>query len=165
MVEHASLRLHFQFARKNNDWAAIYEIEEFVRNCHAKIEDEEVFPTLRNMLKEEPDVESVVQTISRLEADHRLIDTIGEQIRQRTAQAGDPDTLRKRISLYATTVESHNSSEETLIFPYWRSDDEETNRISLDHSLKIIREFGLGRYFHVTGISERLLASVFSSIG
>ena len=157
MIEHGSLRLHFQFARRTTNWDAIYEVEEFVRGCHAKVEDEVVFPKLRKSL-EDPDRERLLKTISRLESDHKLIDTIGEQIKVRTTEGGDPDTLRKRILLYATTVESHNSSEESLIFQYWVSGNE-TGNLAED-AKTIIRGFGLNRYFQVTGISEKLLESL-----
>jgi hemerythrin superfamily protein len=154
MVEHVSLRLHFQFARKSS-WDSIYEIEEFVRNCHARVEDEVVFPKIKELLNA-PDKEGLLKIISRLEADHKLIGTIGEQIRQRTAE-GDYEVLQKRILLYATTVESHNSNEESLIFPYWNPRDAETNTIVRNQAMKIISEFGLNRYLQTTGISEKLL--------
>ena len=115
MIEHAALRLHFRFARETNS-DTIYEVEEFVRNCHAKIEDDIVFPNVKVSL-DSPSNAKLVQVILRLEADHKLIDTIANQIRLRTAQ-GDVETLRKRILLYMNTVESHNSSEESLIFQY-----------------------------------------------
>ena len=158
MGEHASLRLHFQFARRTANWDSIYEVEEFVRSCHAKVEDEVVFPKLQESLKD-PDRENHIKIISRLEADHRLIDTIGEQIRLRTTQGGDEETLRKRILLYATTVESHNASEESLIFPYWNMSGSDPNEVIIP-AKKIIREYGLNRYFQLTGISEKLLESV-----
>lgn len=150
MVEHAALRLHFRFARDVNS-DAIYEVEEFVRNCHARVEDEVIFPKLR-----ESGNAKLEQVLSRLEADHKLIDTIGDQIKTRTAQ-GDVETLRKRISLYMSTVESHNSSEESLIFQYWKAGEEQD---AVSKARKIIEEFGLNRYFMITGISEKLLDAV-----
>jgi hemerythrin superfamily protein len=158
MVEHVSLRLHFQFARKTANWDSIYDVEEFVRDCHAKIEDEVVFPKLQKSLKD-PDRENHLKNLSRLEADHRLIGTIGEQIRLRTTQGTDLETLRKRILLYATTVESHNASEESLIFPYWNESGDDLNEV-IPSAMRIVREYGLNRYFQITGISERLLELV-----
>ena len=157
MVEHASLRLHFHFARRTTNWDSIYEVEEFVRGCHAKVEDEVVFPHLKEILSV-PNRDDFLKVISRLEADHKLIDTIGKQIRSRTAQGNDPETLRKRILLYATTVESHNSSEESLIFQFWQSGSED--KWITEKAMEIIREFGLNRYFQVTGISEKLISSL-----
>ena len=77
MAEHASLRLHFQYAKKTANWDSIYEVEDFVRNCHAKIEDEVVFPELEKELLNTTDRETL-KALSRLEADHKLIDTIGD---------------------------------------------------------------------------------------
>jgi hemerythrin superfamily protein len=156
MMEHAALRLHFRFARESNS-EAIYEIEEFVRKCHAKIEDEVVFPSLMNHLTSTGD-DKLRDVLLRLEADHKLIDTIGDQIKIRTAQ-GDVDTLRKRILLYMNTIESHNSSEESLIFQHWSAKDAEEHD-AVSNARKIIEEFGLNRYFAITGISEKLLNSV-----
>jgi hemerythrin superfamily protein len=158
MAEHASLRLHFQYARKTANWDSIYEVEDFVRNCHAKIEDELVFPKLEKELARAQDPETV-KVLSRLEADHKLIGAIGDQIKLRTTE-GDIDTLRKRILLYSSTVESHNSSEESIIFQYWNNlgsatDEQQKDRVRQMH--KIIQEFGLNRYFQITGISEKLL--------
>lgn len=152
MVEHAALRLHFRLARDVNS-DSIYEVEEFVRNCHARVEDEVIFPKLR-----ESGDEKLGKVLSRLEADHKLIDTIGDQIKLRTAR-GDVETLRKRILLYMSTVESHNSSEESLIFQYWKAGESE-ERDTKTRARKIIEEFGLNRYFAITGISEKLLDSV-----
>jgi len=152
MMEHAALRLHFRLAREVNS-DSIYEVEEFVRKCHARVEDEVIFPKLR-----ESGNEKLEQVLPRLEADHKLIVTIGDQIKARTAQ-GDIETLRKRILLYMSTVESHNSSEESLIFQYWNVGESE-ERDAKSRARKIIDEFGLNRYFAITGISEKLLGSV-----
>ena len=152
MAEHAALRVHFRLARDVNS-DSIYEVEEFVRNCHAKVEDEVIFPKLR-----ESGNAQLEQVLSRLEADHKLIDAIGDQIKLRTAQ-GDIETLRKRILLYMNTVESHNASEESLIFQYWKAGESE-ERDTKSKARKIIEEFGLNRYFAITGISEKLLDSV-----
>ena len=152
MIEHTSLRLHVRFVReKSTD--SIYEVEDFVRNCHAKVEDEIIFPKLKQILASKD--EQHVKILSRLEADHRLIEMIGEQIKVATAQA-ETDTLRKRALLYANTLESHNSSEEEIIFPLWQSDQTKDENEIMSRTKKIIEEFGRDRYFRITGISERL---------
>ena len=157
MVDHAALRLHFSFIRRT-DYDSIYELEEFVRSCHARIEDEIVFPKIRKSLTT-PDDTKLSQDISRLEADHKLIDMIGDQIKVRTTQ-GDIEMLKKRALLYMSTVESHNSSEESLIFQLWHQDNREENREAAMRASKIIQEFGLNRYFRITGMSEKLLNTV-----
>jgi hemerythrin superfamily protein len=152
MVEHASLRLQFRFARETN-YNTIYELEEFVRTCHAKIEDELVFPKFRETLTRSQK-ENVVNDLSRLEADHKLIDKIGDQIKSKTIE-GDERTLQKRIMLYLNTVETHNSAEENLIFPHWNISGDEERSIKLN-ALKVIENFGVERYFEVTGFSQKL---------
>ncbi len=152
MIEHASLRLHVRFVRERNT-DSIYEVEDFVRNCHAKVEDEIVFPKLKQILA--PKDEQLVKILSRLEADHRLIETIGERIKVSTTQA-ETEMLRKRVMLYANTLESHNSSEEDLVFPFWQSDGTKDENEVMSRAKKIIEEFGRDRYFRITGISEKL---------
>lgn len=147
MAEHAALRVHFRYLGSSSD--TIYELEDFVRSCHAKIEDEVIFPELRKG----PKGKDIEQAISRLEADHKLIDMIGDQIKQRTMQ-GDMEVLKKRVQLYANTVTSHNASEESLIFEYWTGAD------VIPAARKIIENFGLNRYFALTGISEKLFDRV-----
>ena len=151
MVEHSALRLHFRFARESSDSNSIYDLEEFVRKCHARIEDEIVFPKLQEQTAPK-------QSLSRLEADHKLINTIGDQIKLRTS-TGELDTLKKRVALYMTTVESHNSGEESLVFPYWNVSRTEEHELA-SKALRIIQEFGLNRYLELTGISQKLLERV-----
>jgi hypothetical protein len=76
MVEHPALRLQFRFAKKRNI-DTIYKLEEFVRNCPARIEDEIVFPKLQSSIPQALR-DSVGKDLSRLEADHRLIEKIGD---------------------------------------------------------------------------------------
>ena len=156
MIEHASLRIQFKFAREINS-DRIFEIEDFVRNCHAKIEDEAVFPRLGELFdaKDEKDAKL---TLSRLQADHKMIGTIGDQLKQWTIQ-GDLETLKKRMILYINTVELHNNTEELSIFPSWDFNEHEEKDASAKYR-KIIHDFGLDKYFGVTGFSERLLDRV-----
>jgi hemerythrin superfamily protein len=160
MVEHVSLRLRFRLMRELQNFDSIYGIEEFVRSCHARVEDEIVFPALRELLVAERRQEQVKNVLSRLEADHRMIDTIGDQIKLRTIQ-GDAPTLSKRISLYCTTVETHNTTEEVQLFPQWKASMEQEEEFRVK-ALEIIRQFGLNRYYELTGISEQLLRLTFT---
>lgn len=156
MAEHAGLRVHLRYIReKNSD--SVYEIEDFVRNCHARIEDELIFPKLRQLI--EPKDPQLVKVLSRLEADHKLIEMIGEQIKVQTAQ-GEPETLRKRIMLYASTLETHNATEETTIFPFWSENSPAESEEIVSRARKIVEAFGRDRYFRITGVSEKLFDSV-----
>ena len=160
MVEHVSLRLRFTLMREHQNFDSIYGIEEFVRSCHARVEDEIVFPVIRELLVSEGKQELVKSILSRLEADHKMIDTIGDQIKLRTIQ-GDTPTLSKRISLYCTTVETHNTTEELQLFPHWNTNTEQDRKLPIK-ALEIIRQFGLNRYYELTGISEQLLRQTFT---
>jgi hemerythrin superfamily protein len=153
MVEHAVLRLRFHFARETN-FDAIYGLGEFVRACHARIEDELVFPKLKDLLSQDPK-EEVIEDLSRLEADHKLIDKIEDQIKLKTIE-GDTETLRKRIMLYMNTVESHNSGEESLIFQHWKVSDAEEQEVE-SRAWKIIQDFRVDSYLAITGFSEKLV--------
>ena len=158
MVEHVSLRLRFRLMREQQNFDSICAIEEFVRTCHAKVEDELVFPILRDLLFSQGKQKIVEDVLRRLEADHKLIDTIGEQIKLRTIQ-GDSQTLTKRIALYCSTVESHNSAEEIQLFPFW-SPAESQERDAAVGAVKIMNLFGMNRYYELTGISKEFLGSL-----
>jgi hemerythrin superfamily protein len=151
MVEHTALRLHFRYGRETNT-EAIYELEEFIRKCHARIEDELVFPKLEELLSKSQQKQAR-NDLLRLEADHKLIDKIGDQIIARTIE-GNKETLRKRILLYMNTVESHNAGEESLIFPRWNVNEADELEIK-SKAWKVIDDFGLDRYFALTGVSEK----------
>jgi hemerythrin superfamily protein len=157
MVEHAAIRLRLYSIREKNNADSIYELDDFVRNCHAKIEDEIIFPKLRQILGVKG--EELVKTLSRLEADHRMIEKISEVLMSKTAE-GDIETSRKRTMLYADVLESHNSSEETLVFPFWSINDPKEESLIMHRARKVIEEFGRDRYFRITGFSERLYSAL-----
>lgn len=133
---------------------SIFEVDEFVRNCHAKVEDEIVFPILKSRLNFMDKEQVVLNVLSRLEADHKLIDRIGGEIKLRTVE-GNSQLLSKRISLYCSTVKTHNFAEETQIFPYWQNDFETPD--TRERVMKIIRQFGMSRYYEITGSSQELI--------
>jgi hemerythrin superfamily protein len=148
--------------KETQNFNSIYGVEEFVRSCHAKVEDDVVFPMLRNILAFQGKQQVIVNFLNRLEADHRLIDTIGEQIKVRTIE-GKSEILEKRISLYCSTIETHNTAEETQIFSYW-SPDAAQEQDANERAMKIIRDFGTSRYYDVTGFSEELMKNVRPSV-
>lgn len=158
MVEHASLRLHFRYFRDMNS-DLVFELEDFISKCHAKVEDEVVFPELTRLLPNDTDL---AKKINQLIEDHKLLTGMGENMRV-WAVEGPKELDTKRIGLYADTVMSHNSSEEYLVFPDWNMDAEheaEANR----KALAIIEEFGVDRYLKVTGISKPLLDSLLEQV-
>lgn len=154
MVEHASLRLHFRYFREMNS-DLVFELEDFISKCHAKMEDEVVFPVLTQLM---PNDSELAKKINQLTEDHKLLTGMGENMRV-WAVEGPKELDAKRIGLYADTVMSHNSSEEYLVFPLWKMDTEHEAEAGRK-ALAIIEEFGIDRYLKVTGISKPLLDSL-----
>jgi hemerythrin superfamily protein len=153
MAEHASLRVYFRHLRYlNSDF--LFELDDFVVNCHAKIEDEVIFPEMRKAAgTENKNIETITR---RMEEEHKVIQMLGNSIRIAVAE-GSKDIDRGKIMLYADTLESHNSSEETLLFPTWRLDSEQEAE-AVSKAVQIIRDFGLERYLRVTGLSQEFLS-------
>jgi hemerythrin superfamily protein len=158
MAEHASVRLHVSQVKQGST-SSIYELDDFVRKCHARVEDEVIFPILERLFSSSGE-EQLAKNLSRLEADHKLIDKIGDQLRAATV-GGDEKLLEKRILLYANTVEVHNAGEEALAFPFWQDAKDAKEQAEIIARVKmIVDEFGRDRYFRITGISEKLLEQV-----
>lgn len=155
MAEHASLRVYFRHLRYlNSDY--IFELDDFVVNCHAKIEDEVVFPELRRVAgKDGGSIEAITK---RMEDEHKVLQMLGIGIRVAVAE-GDKEIDRSKVMLYADTLESHNSSEETLLFPRWKEVREKETQ-SASKATQMIHDFGLGRYLKVTGFSQEFLSQL-----
>lgn len=155
MAEHAALRVYFRHLRYlNSDF--LFELDDFVVNCHAKIEDEVVFPEMRKLAG--PEDRGVETTTKRMEDEHRLLQMLGNGIRVAVAE-GSKDVDRGKVMLYADTLESHNSSEETLLFPGWKASGEQEAQ-AVSGALRIIHDYGVERYLKVTGFSQEFLSSL-----
>lgn len=153
MAEHASLRVYFRHLRYlNSDF--IFELDDFVVNCHAKVEDEVIFPEMRKAAGVES--ERINTVTKRMEEEHKVLQMLGNNIRLAVAE-GNKDIDRSKIMLYADTLESHNSSEETLLFPDWKVDSELEHQ-AVSKASQIIHDFGLERYLKVTGLSQEFLS-------
>ncbi len=155
MAEHASFRVYFRHLRYlNSDF--IFELDDFVTNCHARVEDEVVFPEMRKSAgSENKDVETATK---RMEEEHKLLQLLGNSIRVAVAEGGK-DVDRGKVLLYIDTLESHNSSEETLLFKGWKGNGEQEAQ-AVSGTMRIIHDFGVERYLKVTGFSQELLSSV-----
>lgn len=155
MAEHASLRVYFRnFRELNSD--LIFELDGFIVNCHAKVEDDVVFPTIRRLVGSDS---QVVKAIDQLEDDHRVIQMLSNTMRAAVAEEkGEID--RKKIALYADTVAPHNSAEEISVFQSWRKVDRLQEEGAVQRVRSIINTFGLDKYFRVTGFSKEFLDSV-----
>lgn len=156
MTEHAALRVHFLY---NRDLSRdrIFEIDSFLTNVHAKIEDEVIFPKIAESCSTND--ESVARAVAKYREEHTLIKSFGENMRVWVAE-GETTLFRERIGLYIDTVASHNVDEELRLFPKWSTVPELSREKSLDESKRIIHDFGYDRYSRITGISRELLELV-----
>jgi hemerythrin superfamily protein len=125
------------------------DFNDFVINCHARHEDEIVFPKLIAAYEDE----DFRKTVMRVSADHRLIATLGGNISNWLAK-GDHELLRTRIPLYLKVLLEHNSSEEQLLFKRWKTGMGSSFR-------RIIQEFGVSRYMDITGASQQMIESYY----
>lgn len=154
MSEHASLRIYFRHLREmKSDF--FFELDDFIINCHAKIEDEAVFPIL---LRGGPD-SPISQTTKRLMDEHELVKMLGNNMRLYAAQE-KAELGKDKITLYADTVESHNTAEEISVFKAWKDASNEVKQKAAEQAKEIIRSFGLERYLRVTGFSQEYLSSL-----
>ena len=154
MAEHGSLRVYFRHLRSlNSDF--LFEVDDFVLGCHAKIEDDVIFPALGKVGGD--GATAIASTISRLEDEHKVLQMLSNQMRNKVAESGT-QLDRDAIALYASTLESHNSTEETSIFKHWDDVDKRTQAESANMVRKIISEFGAARYLQVTGFSQEFLS-------
>jgi len=154
MAEHAALRVYFRHMRNlNSDY--LFELDDFIVGCHARIEDEVVFPALRKVGR--PDADAVVTVTGKLEEEHKLLKMLSDNMRLMVAEEATK-LDRDKVALYVSTVESHNSSEEILVFKFWDDLDRETRVESTNRVKKIIGEFGTARYLRVTGFSQEFLS-------
>jgi hemerythrin superfamily protein len=154
MSEHAAFRIHFRQLRDLNS-EYFFEIDDFILGCHAKVEDEVVFPALRKAGG--PEAEKIDKTTRKLEEEHKLIEMLSSNLKQAVVE-GTKALDRDKIALYASTVESHNDSEEIFVFKFWNDLDRETQASSTDGVKRIISEFGTARYLRLTGFSQEFLS-------
>ncbi|MDP8024033.1 MAG: hypothetical protein RAK20_06175, partial [Conexivisphaerales archaeon] len=123
---------------------------DFVVNCHAKHEDEIVFPTL--MTKEQKDQE-FVNYVRRISADHKLIATLGSNI-ERWMNEKNYEMLERRVPLYLKTLLEHNLNEEREIFARWKPE----YALPFKH---IINGFGIEKYKSITGASDEMISKYY----
>ncbi len=125
------------------------DFNDFVINCHARHEDEIVFPRLIDAYEDE----DFRKTVRRVSADHKLIATLGSNILNWLSR-GDHELLRMRIPLYFKVLLEHNSSEEQLLFKRWKPEMGSSFR-------RIILEFGVSKYMEITGASKEMIESYY----
>ena len=90
---------------------------------HTADEEESLFPRLRKM--SDPDVESAIERMERLEADHRdaedlhkTVEELGEKCLASTPlSSAESDAFRKAVDSLGAIYEQHIGVEDKLVFP------------------------------------------------
>ncbi len=147
LFEHSIIRLKEKELTKIESAISDFnDFNDFVVNCHAKHEDEIVFPILISKNQDDKDYVSYVKRIS---ADHKLIATLGNNIVSWIKEK-NYEMLERRLPLYFKILLEHNSNEEKDIFVRWKPE------YSVSYK-KVILEYGVDKYTKITGASRELI--------
>lgn len=147
LFEHSIIRIRANEALlATPSMESFKDLHELVVNLHAKVEDEVVFPAV---IEENESDQEFVKYVKRISADHRLIETLGNNIVEWYEQ-GNAEMLNRRVPLYFKVLTDHNMNEERDIFHRLRTNLGDRGR-------KFIVEFGVERYSRITGISAEII--------
>lgn len=152
MVDHLSIRMIIKCGLTRMGVDEFSSLHGFIVNCHARIEDDLVFPVLKKHYMDS--YEEYAKLVEWIGNDHRLLETLGNK----TISYGiDKDWInyRRRLNLYFKILVEHNLREEVEIFPNWLNEiDRETRRKYTAKAKEIIEEYGLEKYTRLTGFSS-----------
>ena len=152
MVDHLSIRLLVRCGlcvREVGEFAAFHD---FIVGCHARIEDEVVFPILKEHFRDVDD--EFVKLVEWIGNDHKLLDTLAGNVIG-YGGSGGREIYEDRLNLYFKLLMEHNLREEKQIFPIWLKELPGEVRVkATEQARKIIMEFGLRKYTEITGLSE-----------
>lgn len=151
MLEHAIIRL--KSANLHRQDSSFEELNKFVVKWHANIEDEIYFSTLVEQL---PDNSDLASSIKRISADHKLIQTLGENLEKWKGE-GKVELFKERLALYVKLLREHNDLEEKTVFPHWKVLPSEIRNKTLRKTLESFTHGLLEWYCSYTGISSDFL--------
>ena len=149
-TDHIAIRLLDRCIRDEMDVESFKSFHDFVVNLHAKIEDDILFPSLKEAYK---DNEDIVYLINRIHSDHLLLKKLGDKIIE-YGEKGEESLYRKRLDRYMIILIDHNRSEEKLLFPLWKDVDPEIKSNADKMAQELVSKFGYGKY-----------TSIFRSVG
>ena len=146
MMEHSALRIRSE----RNEFVNIMEFRIFLMDIHVSVEEKVVFPELVALGDSE-----TKKTVESLIADHKLLDKLYSNL-IKWKSGGNP-LYEQRIPLFYQTLTFHNSQEEKLVFPLWKSLEPEKAREDVKSALEIIGSAGIDIYKKETGISTEMI--------
>ena len=158
MGEHSAIRVITRFdALSRGDF--LFDFCDYLDNCHVLVEEMVYFPAITDYDWE--DRASFESTVNRIKADHRLIRTLGDNLKKWKLN-GD-QLFSVRLPLYYKTVTEHNLSEEVSVFPRWNRLSEDVRLRAIRDAKEIITSFGFERYQEQTGISAEFFKYILGS--
>lgn len=146
MMEHSALRIRSE----RNEFVNIMEFRIFLMDIHVSVEEKVVFPELVALGDSE-----TKKTVESLIADHKLLDKLYSNLIK--WKSGENPLYEQRIPLFYQTLTFHNSQEEKLVFPLWKSLEPEKAREDVKSALEIIGSAGIDIYKKETGISTEMI--------
>ena len=151
MFEHAVIRVRSEHIGIEGPF--FEDMNRFVLKWHASIEDEVLFPLLQEHFSGKPEI---VSDINRIAADHKLIQTLGENL-EKWKKEGNSKLFNERIGLYVRLIREHNDKEEESIFHLWKEIPEAARKETMSRAIKALKSGVLDWYTVYTGLSPRML--------
>lgn len=146
MMDHSALRIRSE----RNEFVNMMEFRIFLMDIHVSVEEKVVFPELVALGDSE-----TKKTVESLIADHKLLDKLYSNLIK--WKSGENPLYEQRIPLFYQTLTFHNSQEEKLVFPLWKSLEPEKAREDVKSALEIIGSAGIDIYKKETGISTEMI--------
>ena len=153
MLDHLAIRSKGHWNIPGRSTEVFIDFATFIDDCHVQVEEKVFFPAITEF--EWEDKESFGKTVDRIKADHKLIKTLGDNLKKWLSSGNSNFELR--LPLYYKTVEEHNSSEEKSIFNRWPLLSEEVRKNAMKESLDIIDGFGIDKYISETESSKEFI--------
>ena len=151
LIEHLQCRSFRRLQDVSPDFERFVAFHQFLMDVHIEIEEKIVFPNLYEPLWE--DADEYRATISKIAADHKLLDKLAGNLIQ-WKESGNEELYLERMPLYTRLLIEHNEREESDIFTRWRSLDNYVYRSASKEISSVISSFGVKNYRKAMGMTE-----------
>ena len=140
--DHIAIRLFSRCFGNKMDLESFKSFHEFIVEVHAKIEDDMLFPVIKDQYKEDDDIRYLVE---RIASDHLLLSNLGKKIIE-YGEKGETELFSRRLERYMLILIDHNKSEENLLFPLWKRIPENIRRDADKKASELVSKFGYGKF-------------------
>ncbi len=154
MFEHSSIRVVSREAKNDIAFDFFTGFNDYLVNDHVAVEEKILFPVIVD--NDWADRQEFAKTVSRILADHKLIETLANNI-IRWHESGNEDLYKRRMPDFFMILTDHNLSEEDQVFPRWKLVDETRRYGAIRDAIELIQSTDENNYFDKTGISAELI--------